>query len=410
MRGLRPSIHLDSRPLTLRLNEVAFGGRGVGRGEEAGSDGRAVFVPFVIAGETVRAETVREHRGHVDARLIEVVEPSPARLPGPAPCPYFGRCGGCAYQHMRPEEQLATKARQVAGVLRRVGKLELAPGVLRPIVASPADYGYRNRITVHARDGVIGFFSHPWDDPAGRRTLLDITHCPISAPGVNDALADLRRRQRASSSSRGGGRASREEPERHFTLRGPEHRDRRFFQQTNDGAALRLLDVVRDHLAGNDVPRGHLIDAYAGAGFFARALAGSFARVTGLEWDRHAVAAAREGAAAHERYLAGDVAALLPGALAEAAAAETVVVLDPPAEGVSREVIAALRAGPPAALVYVSCDPATLARDLARLLAVAGEGEAPAWELRAVTPLDMFPQTAEIETVAFLQRAVARRG
>lgn len=372
------------------MTEVAFGGRGVGRAEGEGN-GRAVFVPFVVAGETVRAEVLREHRGHADARLVAVVEPSAARLPGPAPCPYFGRCGGCAYQHMSGAEQLATKRGQVAGVLRRVGKLDLAPGVLRPTVASPADYGYRNRITVHAREGAVGFFSHPWDDPAGGRTLLDIDHCPIASPGVNAALAELRG---AHPRRRGGPR------EGHFTLRAGEHRERRFFQQTNDGAAARLLEIVRAHLREPGVPRGHLVDAYCGAGFFARALAGDFARVTGLEWDHHAVAAAREGAAAHERYVAGDVDALLADALAAAPAAETIVVLDPPAEGVSRAVVAALRAHPPATLAYVSCDPATLARDLARLLAAPG---APGWELRAVTPLDMFPQTAEIETVAWLR-------
>ncbi len=385
-------IRLDpSRVLTLRVDEVAFGGRGVGRAE--GPKGRAVFVPFVIAGETVRVEVLREHRGHVDARLREIVEPSPARLPGPAPCPYFGRCGGCAYQHMAPAEQLATKERQVAGVLRRVGKIELAPGVLRPIVPSPADYGYRNRLTVHARGGAVGFFSRPWDDPTGQRALLDIARCPLAEPSVNAALAEFRRDRRH------------RPPEGHFTLRAEGRRDRRFFQQTNAGAAARLRGIVREHLRAEDgAPRGHLVDAYCGAGFFARALAGEFARVTGLEWDRHAVAAAREGAGAHERYLAGDVAALLPDALAAAPGAETVAVLDPPAEGVARGVVAALRARPPAMVVYVSCDPATLARDLARLLAAPG---APAWELRAVTPLDMFPQTAEIETVAVLRSTAA---
>lgn len=368
-----------------------------------------MFVPFVIAGETVRAEILREHRGHADARLREVIIPAPAtaRLSGPPPCPYFGRCGGCAYQHMTATEQLATKERQVAGLLRRVGKIIPAPGVLRPIVPSPEDYGYRNRITVHARGEAVGFFSHPWNDPAGRRELLDVERCPIAAPAVNAALAEFRRRRRRQ--GRGYPR------EGHFTLRVDERRERRFFQQTNDGAAARLLEIVRGHLllapAGGDdpVPRGHLVDAYCGAGFFARALAGSFARVTGLEWDPHAVAAARAGAAAdgsgHERYLAGDVAALLPATLAAAPGTETTVILDPPAEGIAKAVVAALCARPPAALVYVSCDPATLARDLGRLLTSSPSSElGPAWELRAVTPLDMFPQTAEIETVAFLLR------
>lgn len=371
-------------PLTLEIHDVAFGGRGVGRLP----DGRAAFVPFVLAGERVSVRVLREHRGHVEAGLLEVLEPSPHRVASP-PCPYFGRCGGCAYQHADDAEQLAIKERQVGDTLRRLGRLELPPGTLRPIVPSPETYGYRNRITVHAREGATGFFSHPWWNMEGHRDLLDITHCPIAEPGVNAALAEFRTRPPWR--------------EGHFTLRASGRRDRRFFQQTNDGAAARLLELVRGLLfpdsPGTLGPRGHLIDAYCGAGFFSRALAASFQRVTGLEWDQHAVAAARDGAAPHERYLAGDVAELLPAALGEAPAGDTAVLIDPPAEGLAKGIAETLRATPPAVLVYVSCNPATLARDLSRLLAKPGTP----WTLLSVTPLDMFPQTAEIEAVAALR-------
>jgi 23S rRNA (uracil1939-C5)-methyltransferase len=139
-----------------------------------------------------------------------------------------------------------------------------------------------------------------------------------------------------------------------------------------------------------------LIDAYCGAGFFARALRDRYQTVVGLEWDKRAVAAARIEAAAHEGYRCGDVAELLGDELARFDAADTTLILDPPAEGLAPGVRAVVQVQPPAEIVYVSCNPATLARDLG------------AWRdlytIVSVTPLDMFPQTAEIEAVAHLQK------
>src|SRR5258708_22192520 len=137
------------RIVDLRIEDVAFGGKGVGR-----ESGKAVFVPYTIEGETVSVEIVRDKKQFAEAELVDVKESSPHRV---APrCPYFGRCGGCAYQHIEYEHQLAIKRRQVRDGLQRIGKLKGAP--LRAIISSPEQYGYRNRITVHAEDGVIGFF------------------------------------------------------------------------------------------------------------------------------------------------------------------------------------------------------------------------------------------------------------
>ena len=139
----------------------------------------------------------------------------------------------------------------------------------------------------------------------------------------------------------------------------------------------------------------HLVDAYCGAGFFARHLRDRFAQAVGIEWDQSAVEQAQRGAAGHEHYLCGDVAALLPEVLAVAPKGETLLLLDPPAEGVTAAVRRAIRSAPPAEIVYVSCNPATLARDVAAWR--------PEYEILSVTPLDMFPQTAEIEAVAHLR-------
>ena len=360
--------------MKLFIHEVAFGGRGVGRSPE---DGRAVFVPYVAAGETVEADIVRTHKSYLEARLTAVTEPSPRRVP--PRCPFFGRCGGCSYQHLDAAEQQETKRRQVESVLRRVGRFE--PPAVAATVPSPLDYGYRNRITVHVSEDAIGFFGH---DARGERRLLDIDHCPLAAPEVTEALARLRAKPR------------RFRREGHCTLRAETGR-RHGFEQTNDGAARELLDLVTALLPA-DTGASRLIDAYCGSGFFARALRDRFARVAGLEWDERSTAEAGRHAAPHERYLCGDVADLLPAALADAGACGEAVVLllDPPSEGLSGPVRQAVADDPPADLIYVSCDPATLARDLG--------GWQARYEVVSVTPVDMFPQTAEIEVVARLRR------
>ena len=260
------------RVVDLKIEDIAFGGKGVGR-----EQGKAIFVPYTIEGELVSAEIVREKKQFAEAELVEVKESSPHRVT--PECPYFGRCGGCAYQHIGYEHQLAIKWRQVRDVLQRIGKLKDIP--LRPIIPSPKQYGYRNRITVHAQDGVIGFFRRD------SHRLIDIERCPISCDEVNRELMDLRGRN-----PRDG----------HYTLRASS--SRRVFSQTNDEVADVLRNLIVDLVPPN---QDLLIDAYCGAGFFAKALLDKFERVVGIDWDRFAIAAAKEDATEKETYIAGDV-------------------------------------------------------------------------------------------------------
>src|SRR5215831_133647 len=248
------------RVADLKIEDIAFGGKGVGR-----EQGKAVFVPYTIEGEPVSAEIVREKKQLAEAELVEVKESSPHRVT--PECPYFGRCGGCVYQHISCEHQLAIKWRQVRDALQRIGKLKDVP--MRPIIASPKQYGYRNRITVHAQDGVIGFFRRD------SHRLIDIEQCPISRHEVNVALAQLR----AQPQVRDG----------HYTLRASS--GGRVFSQTNDEVANALRDLIVDLVPPN---QDLLVDAYCGAGFFAKALLGKFERVIGIDWDKFAIAAARE--------------------------------------------------------------------------------------------------------------------
>ena len=346
------------RVVDLKVEDVAFGGKGVGR-----ESGKAVFVPYTIEGETVSAEIVREKKQFAEAELVEVKQSSPDRVE--PQCPYFGRCGGCAYQHISYGHQLAIKWRQVRDALQRIGKLKDVP--MRPIIPSPDQYAYRNRITVHAQDGVIGFFRRD------SHRLIDVEHCPISRDEVNRALSELRGQPHV----RDG----------HYTLRASA--TARVFSQTNDAVANILRDLIVDLIPPN---QELLIDAYCGSGFFAKALLDKFERVIGIDWDRFAIATAKENATEKETYIAGDVETELLRRLESRSA---MLIVDPPAPGLSANVRRAIVDLTPATVIYVSCNPPTLARDLRDLQNN--------FTIESVTPLDMFPQTAEIEVVVHLR-------
>jgi 23S rRNA (uracil1939-C5)-methyltransferase len=372
----RVSQDYRMRVVDLKIEDVAFGGKGIAR-----EQGKAVFVPYTIEGEMVSAEIVREKRQFAEAELVEVKQSSPNRVV--PECPYFGRCGGCAYQHIEYEHQLAIKWRQLRDALQRIGKLKDVP--MRPIIPSPRHYAYRNRITVHAEGGVIGFFRRD------SHHLIDIERCPISREEVNRALAELRAQEYV----RDG----------HYTLRAAS--EPRVFSQINDEVAQALRDLIIDLVPPN---QDLLIDAYCGAGFFAKALLDKFERVIGIDWDRFAIVAAKQNASEKETYIAGDVESELAATLQQTrmgdlqiAPAVTdrrslkplTVIVDPPATGLSANVRKAIVDFAPTTLIYVSCNPPTLARDLKDLHEK--------FVIESVTPLDMFPQTAEIEVLAHLE-------
>jgi tRNA/tmRNA/rRNA uracil-C5-methylase (TrmA/RlmC/RlmD family) len=362
------------RIVDLKIEDIAFGGKSVAR-----DNGKAVFIPFTIDGELVSAKITREKKQFAEAEIVDLRETSPHRVE--PPCPYFARCGGCAYQHIDYAHQLEIKWRQVRDVLQRIGKLKSVP--MRPMIPSPLQYAYRNRITVHAENGLIGYFRRD------SHRLIDVERCPIAMDEVNRELADLR---------------SHDVRDGHYTLRarsGP-----RIFSQTNDAVANALRDLIVALVPAN---QDLLIDAFCGAGFFAKALVDKFKRIIGIDWDRFAIASAKENASEKETYVAGDVEAELAqvgavqrttggrlGSIAPTADADkTALIVDPPAVGLSAHLRKTLVDLAPATLIYVSCNPATLARDLTDLQH--------RFKIESVTPLDMFPQTAEIEVVAQLQ-------
>ncbi len=373
--------------LTVTIHDIAFGGEGVGRVNDF-----VLFVPFVLVGEEVEVEVTEVKKRFGRARLLSVLKSSPHRVV--PPCQYFGDCGGCQYQHIDYTTQLQLKHKQIADLFERVGGF--AQAVVAPVVPCPRPYGYRNRIMIRSqwdkfKQGLnIGFIR------ADNRLVVDIDECKIAEPALNEQIQHVR----ANPPPKGGIKV---------VLRvAPENWDvpRDSFFQNNFFLLPQLVETVRERIQESGAR--FLIDAYCGVGFFSIELAEVVERFVGVEVDIPAVKAARLNAAARQRwngeFIIGRTEELLPELLTRFDAAATAVVLDPPRTGCPPESLELLRQVRPSQIIYVSCHPATLARDLNIL---CGEG---VFELRKVVPLDMFPQTQHVECVADLRLNVSSRG
>ncbi len=368
--------------LTLTVGDIAFGGEGVARVQDF-----VVFVPFVALGEVVEAEITEVRRRFARARLLRLIQPSPERVE-PA-CRYFGQCGGCQYQHLAYPAQLRLKHKQVCDLFQRLGGFD--PQLVASIVPCPQPYGYRNRIMIRSqwdkfkRALNLGFLR------ADSRLVVDIEECKIAEPALNEQI----KRVRAQPPPKGGLKVVlRIAPE------GWEVPPDSFFQN-NFFLLPKLVEVVRERLQQSGTR--HLLDVYCGVGFFSLELGDLVESFVGVELDAPAIKAARHNAAARQRangeFIAGAAEELLPALLGRFAAEATTVLLDPPRKGCRAEVLQRLRQARPAQVLYVSCHPATMARDL-NVLAGAG-----VFELARVVPLDMFPNTQHVECVADLRRA-----
>lgn len=366
--------------ISLTIHDIAFGGDGVGRFHDF-----VVFVPFVALGEQVEVELTEIKRKFARARLVRVLKPSPDRVT--APCPYFGTCGGCQYQHVAYDRQLELKHKQIADLFERIGKISRE--LVSPVIPCPAPYGYRNRIMVRSqwdrsKPGLnIGFLRHD------NRMVVDIAECKISEPGINRQLKDVR----AHPPPRGGFKAV-----LRLTPEGWEIPADSFFQN-NFYLLPELVKLVRANLLASRSKV--LIDAYCGVGFFGIELADLVEEYLGIELDSKAIKAARVNACVKNRlngeFLSGNTEEILPRIIGKYLPGETSVLLDPPRTGCRPDLLQLLRETRPKQVLYVSCHPATLARDLNILAAGA------VFELKQVTPLDMFPQTQHVECVADLR-------
>ena len=367
--------------ISLTIHDLAFGGEGVGRIDEL-----VVFVPFVIVGETVEVEITELKKNFARAKLLRIVTPSPERVE-PA-CRYFGACGGCQYQHLDYPAQLRVKQKQIADLFERVGKISRE--VVAPVLPCPAPYGYRNRIMIRSQ----------WNGPAKKleigfirtdnKFVESITECKIAEPALNDQITHVR----ANPPPKGGIKVVlRVQPENWIVPADS-------FFQNNFFLLPKLVETVRNFLKVGG--SRHLIDLYCGVGFFGIEAADVVDSFAGVEYDGPAVAAARQNAQARQltngEFISAKAETALPGLLKKFPAARTAVLLDPPRKGCWPETLALLRETKPAQVIYVSCHPATMARDL-NILCADG-----VFELARVQPLDMFPQTQHVECVADLRR------
>jgi 23S rRNA (uracil1939-C5)-methyltransferase len=356
-----PAVSAPSRgdEVEVVIEKVIFGGDGLARLGQ----GFVIFVPFAAEGDRLRVRIAERKSRHARAKIVEILTPGPEREA--APCPYYAHCGGCQYQHLTYAEECRLKENQVREAFARVAKMPEAN--ILPLIAAPKPYGYRNRITVHAEEGRVGFRG------VNGHELVDVRECLLARPEVNAELARLRSSRVADG---------------HYSLRDATVPPSGFFQANHD-----LCEMLRNLIAAALPERGDLLlEGYCGGGFFTEIVAARFNRVIALDNDPRTLRDALRLALPNVDWREGDAAVALPEELRTLKSPDVSVLLDPPREGLPVRLTEALCYDPVARLAYVSCDPATLARD-AQILAKT-------YRLVSVQPIDLFPRTAQIECVS----------
>lgn len=428
------------------IERLALGGNGVGK-----INGKVCFVPFSAPGDRLKVKIIKEHRSWCEAQLIDILEPSPDRcMPH---CPAFGQCGGCDWQHIAYERQCHTKRQLLAETLQRVGKL--TDPLVCSTIASCKPYGYRARaqFKLHLTQGglVAGFYKR------GSRFVIDLPNgCPIVTDAINAAMAriktvltsfaDNRRIPQVSFEQGDSGvvaiihyigadeeglvgflkpaseqlglsglflQGARKDSMRlvfgsgHLTYQIPDCTSDRHctlgyeiggFSQVNRGQNQAMIRLVHRYLRPET--DNQLLDLYCGNGNLSLPLAGCVKSVTGVEGFPLSVASAVDNARQlrvnNSTFLCNDVADWVQEKIDHSTRYD-LILLDPPRAG-AVDCVKKLTTFNARRIVYVSCDPGTLARDLAILCGGAG------YSLIEATPLDMFPQTGHLETVALLEK------
>ena len=426
--------------MLLTIEKLVYGGDGLSRlpADEQGR-GKAAFVPFVLEAEKIEASLLEEKRGFARARADKIVEPSPRRID--PRCPYFQSCGGCHYQHARYEHQLEIKAVILKENLRRIAKIELAADL---VIHHSPPWNYRNRTRLKLQfepEFAIGYYKFNSHD------LLPIEQCPISSPLINQAITALWQAGRAghlaveiqevemfantedqellvevycapeisqeiatqvgedlkATLPQSAGvvvfkrdvRSQTAEPDRILNLGAPEliyntrHTPFRVsagaFFQVNRYLADELVDIVAQDHSG-----GMALDLYAGVGLFSNALSQSFAQVIAVESSPTSYADLLYNAKSNVRAVHATTDQFLKSMGRKLR--PDLVVVDPPRSGLGEVVVRSLGVLGARQVTYVSCDPATLSRDLAGLLSAG-------YRIRQAHVVDLFPQTYHIESV-----------
>lgn len=425
---------LNQTELICKIDGISHNGEGVGR-----INGKVVFVPGAIPGEEITCKLLHESRSLMRAALIDVIAASPYRVePG---CPYYGRCGGCSYQHMSYEKELACKGQVVEQQLRRIGGQQCE---VQPVIGMDDPWSYRNKVEwqlfVNESGGAsLGYINVEQGGP------VPINACRLLKPSINELSMALHRQAGIlymAGVQRIGIRWSDTEHSLMLnlfsdntaaveallpqledvleqaatvnvishtslqTLQGPGYTMEKAaglnlkvsplsFFQVNQAQSERLFKLLRD-MAGEQ-NCASVVDAYCGTGVMALALADRADRLTGIENYPGAIQDARENARLNNiencDFLEGFCEDVIPDLQPPC----DLLLLDPPRAGCKPPVLQAVLKLNPARIIYVSCNPATLARDL-KILTAGG------YRTEMVQPLDMFPRTWHIETVVLLSR------
>jgi 23S rRNA (uracil1939-C5)-methyltransferase len=426
---------LNQHIYEITLTTLTYGGDAMGRL----ADGRAVFVPFGLPGERVRIRLTEERKNFARGELVEILEPSPDRI---APkCKHFGVCGGCHYQHLPYEKQLAAKTEILRDQLTRIGKIQNPP--VAPMIPSPYTWNYRNHVQFHLTEaGELGYVAA---SAADKETgpVLAIAECHLPEESIDAAWPQLEFEPGADVSRvslRTGAYddlmlllesdvpyAPELEIEAEISvahvfeghtvvLAGNDHifmevKGRPFkvsatsFFQVNTTMAEKMVEHLLANLpvTADDA----LLDLYCGVGLFSTFFASRAGRVIGIESSESACedfavnldefdnVELYEGAA--EEILPALVAQIANSLSPPTRAGARYIIVDPPRAGLAPRVVDAMRALGPRVIAYVSCDPSTLARDARRFI----QG---GYRLSQVTPFDLFPQTYHIESISIFEK------
>ena len=383
--------------LELDIQTLTNEGRGIGH-----LDGWTIMVPFVIPGEHVRVRIFKNHKNYSEADLVSVITPSPYRVS--PPCPLFGKCGGCQYQHIIYSEQLKWKRQQVIDCYERIGKLHAE---VKPLIASTKIYGYRTKLTPHfERHGAncpIGFLMH-----GSRRNIVDVQQCPIASSAINETLKEVR--DGIPASQRHGTLLLREDDHgvttdfnaicsttiHGLTFKFPAGS----FFQNNPYILKTIFEFLEKFIEQH--PQIHfLVDTYCGVGVFGIALAKYVEKFIGIEIDEKSIVLARDNMRQNNVnngcFIAGDAQLLFKDISFEPDS--TLLIMDPPRKGTDEVFLQQLISFSPKYIAYISCAPDTQARDLNRLCTLSN-----GYQLVHVQPFDMFPQTKHMECIAILER------
>lgn len=332
------------------------------------ADSQRIFVPYSAPGDVLEIEIAEERGGALFANIVKIIKPASCRVN--PPCPVFGKCGGCQWQHISYEAQLFWKRAILIETLERIGKIE-SPNVLDTI-PSPAQWNYRNRIQLHVdSQGRVGYYR-----PRSKE-VVEFKECLIAEKGINEELAA--RREEFGKRDRG------------VALSLSSHEG---FAQINTGQNKQLSELLCNWL--KEVDHNSVLELYAGAGNFTFAIAKIAGHVTASDIDGRAMRTAEKRMESERS--ANVQFACMPAANAARRFGKNcdILILDPPRKGCAEE-IEAISGCNAKSILYISCDPATLARDIKSLAQHN-------YQLVRTQPVDMFPQTFHIESLSLIAR------